>query len=160
RHLVWVVDAIAGGTPEASLPLVEALRSPVADIRAQAARALGIRAVPLAVEALTKCLVDPEPAVRLQAIIALGRIGDDAVIPAIVGALAEGNAFLAFSAGQALRRIDEWTAAAAGLDSPDAKVRAGVLLAMEGAYDVAAVRQLARFATSPNRRVDERLQAL
>ncbi len=25
RHLVWVIDAIAGGTPEASLPLVDAL---------------------------------------------------------------------------------------------------------------------------------------
>ena len=41
RHLVWVVNAIAGGTPEASGPLIDALHSPVADLRAQAARALG-----------------------------------------------------------------------------------------------------------------------
>ena len=39
-----MLDAIAGGTPEASYPLIDALKSPVADVRAQAARALGERA--------------------------------------------------------------------------------------------------------------------
>ena len=47
RHLVWVVDAIAGGTPEATAPLIAALESPSADVRAQAARALGERAAPI-----------------------------------------------------------------------------------------------------------------
>ena len=60
RHLVWVVDAIAGGTPEASYPLIESLKSPSRDVRAQAARALGERAVPIAVEPLVKRLKDGE----------------------------------------------------------------------------------------------------
>ena len=55
RHLVWVVDAIAGGTPEATYPLIDALKSPVADVRAQAARALGERTVPIAGEPLDRC---------------------------------------------------------------------------------------------------------
>ena len=46
------------------------------------------------------------------------------------------------------KRIDDWKAAATGLDSPDPKVRAGVLLAMEQVYDVQAARALARFASS------------
>ena len=54
RHLVWVLDAIAGGTPEASYPLIDALKSPNRDVRAQAARALGERAVPIAVEPLVE----------------------------------------------------------------------------------------------------------
>ena len=38
RHLLWVVDALAGATPEATYPLLELLRSQVADLRSQAAR--------------------------------------------------------------------------------------------------------------------------
>ena len=44
-------------------------------MRAQAARALGERAVPIAVEPLVKRLKDGDLPVRLQAVIALGRIG-------------------------------------------------------------------------------------
>ena len=69
---MWVVDAIAGGTPEASYPLIDALKSPSRDVRAQAARALGERAVPIAVEPLLKRLKDGDLPVRLQAAIALG----------------------------------------------------------------------------------------
>ena len=138
RHLVWVLDAIAGGTPEATYPLIDMLKSPTRDVRAQAARALGERAVPIAVEPLVKRLKDGEPSVRLQAVIALGRIGHAEAIPALLPLLAETDAFLAYSARQALRRIDDWPAAARGLDSPDPKVRAGTLLAMEQVYDVAA----------------------
>ena len=53
--------------------------------------------------------------------------------------MAEPDVFLAYSARQALRRIGDWPAVARGLDSTDPKVRAGVLLAMEQVYDVAAV---------------------
>ncbi len=46
RHLVWALDAIAGGTPEATDPLANLLSDPDADVRAQAARALGQRRRP------------------------------------------------------------------------------------------------------------------
>ena len=97
--------------------------------------ALGERAVPIAVEPLVKRLKDGDLAVRLQAVIALGRIGHAEAIPDLLPLLSETDAFLAFSARQALRRIGDWSAAAQGLDSPDPKVRAGTLLAMEQVYD-------------------------
>jgi putative membrane-bound dehydrogenase-like protein len=160
RHLVWVLDAIAGGTPEASYPLIDTLKSPARDVRAQAARALGERAVPIAVEPLIKRLKDGEPSIRLQAVIALGRIGHAAAIPALLPLLAETDSFLAYSARQALRRIDDWPAAARGLDSPDPKVRTGTLLAMEQVYDSAVSSRLAEFAASTKRPIEERVKAL
>ncbi len=57
---------------------------------------------------------DPEPTVRLQALIALGRIGHSPSVPAIIPALAEPDTFLSFSARVALRRIGDWPAAAQG----------------------------------------------
>jgi putative membrane-bound dehydrogenase-like protein len=160
RHLLWVVDALAGATPEATYPLFELLKSQVADLRSQAARALGERNVPIAREALEPLLRDPEPSVRLQATIALGRIGQAEAIPALLRVLAESDVYLAYSARQALRRIDDWRAAAKGLDSPDPKVRAGVLLAMDQVYDVQAAGALALFASSSKRPVEERARAV
>jgi putative membrane-bound dehydrogenase-like protein len=160
RHLVWAIDAIAGGTPEATIPLIEALKAREADVRAQAARALGERAVPIAREALVALLVDREPSVRLQAIIALGRIGDHDAVPALLPLVAEKDRYLAFSARKALARIGDWAAVAAGLDSVDPNIRAGVLLALEGVYDTDAVAALAKFAADPIREASERARAL
>ncbi len=160
RHLVWVVDALAGATPEASYPLIEALKSPDAGLRSQAARALGERAVPIALEPLVKLLKDKEPAVRLQAAIALGRIGGKEAIPALFPLLEDTDPFLAYSARRALWRINDWGAAAVGLDSRSKGVRAGVLLAMEGVYDVVAVNRLTAFASSAKHPVEERTKAL
>ncbi len=160
RHLVWVIDAIAGGTPAATGPLSDALKSPAADVRAQAARALGERAVPQAASALVALLKDTEPTVRLQAVIALGRIGDARAVPALLPELADSDGFVAFSARRALRRIDDWRAAAKGFDSPNARVRGGLLLAMEEQYDDDALRQLMQFAESTARPAAERIQAV
>jgi putative membrane-bound dehydrogenase-like protein len=157
RHLVWVLDAIAGGTPEATFPLIGALKSPVADVRAQAARALGERTAPLAREPLVNLLKDREPSVRLQAIIALGRIGVSDSIPSLIPRVADSDVFLAFSARQALRRIGDWPRAAKWLDSPDPKIRAGVLLAFEGVYDDAAVMALNGWS---GHTMDERVQTI
>jgi putative membrane-bound dehydrogenase-like protein len=160
RHLLWVLDGLAGGTPQATYPLLDLLKSPVPDLRAQAARALGEQKAPIARDPLESLLRDPEPSVRLQAVIALGRIGHAEAIPALLPVLAEMEVYLAYSARQALRRIDDWKLAAVGLNSPDAKVRAGVLLAMEEVYDVHAVDALATFAASSQRPIEERAKAL
>ena len=163
RHLVWVLDAIAGGTPEASYPLIDALKSPIARCacpgRPRSGRA---GRADRASSRWSSCSRTASPSVRLQAVIALGRIGDaEADSRACCRWSAETDAFLAYSARQALRRIDDWPAAAQGLDSPDPKVRAGVLLAMEQVYDVAAVGRLAgvrrRRRSGP---IDERVKAL
>ncbi|MGE3820183.1 MAG: PVC-type heme-binding CxxCH protein [Isosphaeraceae bacterium] len=160
RHLVWALDAIAGGTPEATIPLVDALGDPTPDVRAQAARALGIRAVPLAADRLATLLDDPEPSVRLQATIALGRIGLPESIAAIIPGVADRDPYLAFASRTALRRIGDWTTVAKGLDHAEPKVRLGVIATMEMAYDADAASALARFASDPKRDPAERASAL
>lgn len=160
RHLVWALDGIAGGRPEATMPLLEALGSPEADIRAQAARALGERQAPIAVEPLAKLLNDAEPTVRLQAVIALGRIGDAQAIPSLLAHVAEPDVFIAFSTRQALRRIDGWKEAAAGLDAVDPKVRAGVLAALELVYEKDAAEILAAYVADAKRPAADRARAL
>jgi putative membrane-bound dehydrogenase-like protein len=160
RHLVWVTDAIAGGTPEASYPLIDALKDSSPDVRAQAARALGERTVPIAREPLLKLLKDSEPSVRLQAVIALGRIGVSDSIPALLPMLAVDDAFIAYSARQALRRINDWSRAAQGFESPNHKIREGTLLALEQVYDDDAVRALNEFVIRGHHTMEERIKGI
>ena len=160
RHLIWVLDAIAGGTPQATTPTIEALKSNIADIRAQAARALGIRADAAAVGPLTSLLADPEPSVKLQALIALGRIGRPEPIAAILPMLADSDPYLAFSARKALRRIGDWKVAAVGLKSPKEEERLALLLAMEMVYETDAAQALARYVDESDRSPAERAKAL
>lgn len=161
RHLVWALDAIAGGSLDATRPLLKALKSAhVADIRAQAARALGERAVRDAAGPLIDALDDPDAAVRLQALIGLGRIGDSKAVPALLKKVADADPYLAFSARSALRRIGDWTAGAKGLDSADAKTRASTMLAMEMTYNEDAASALAHFAADPKRDPPERARAV
>ena len=161
RHMVWVVDAITAATPGAnSVALIEALDDQEPDVRAQAARALGERAVKFAADYLVKLLRDPEPAVRLQAVIALGRVGSPRTVPALLPVLADDDRYLAFAARQALRRIGAWEAIARGLDAQDAKVRQGVLITFELMYERAAAEALAKFAREGMRPEAERIKAL
>ncbi|HWE38981.1 MAG TPA: PVC-type heme-binding CxxCH protein [Isosphaeraceae bacterium] len=160
RHLIWALDGIAGGTPGATGPLVAILKGREADLRAQAARALGERKVKEAVAALVPVLNDREPAVRLQAIIALGRIGDPRAVAPILPHLAEDDPYLAFSSRVALRRIGDWKGIARGLTGRDPKVRAGALLSLEEVYDPEAVAVLSRYAADAKHPADERAKAL
>ncbi len=162
RHLVWTLDAIAGGTPDATLPLVDLLTDPNADIRAQSARALGQRGAPLesARQALEKLVNDPEPTVRLQALIALGRMGQSPSVPAIIPALAEPDIFLSFSARVALRRIGDWSSASEGLNSDQKAIREGLLQTLELQYNLEAAKLLAAYALDTSNPEDERAKAL
>ena len=103
---------------------------------------------------------DREPSVRLQAIIALGRIGDGRGVNAILPHLIDHDRYVAFSSRVALRRIGDWKTAVRGLASRDPKVRESLLLAMEEVYDVDAVAALARFAADPKLDAGERAKAL
>ncbi len=160
RHLVWTLDGLAGGTRVATAPLIEAMKSPVADVRAQAARAFGMRGVPAAVEPLIALVQDSDPTVRIQAIIALGRIKDARAIPALIPVVADTDRYLAFSARAALRRIHDWKATASGVSpSADPKVRLGVLATLEEQYDLDAVGLLRQVATDRSRPLEDRLKA-
>lgn len=160
RHLIWAIDGIAGGTDAASRPIMNQLKSRDADLRAQAARALGEREVKSAVGGLSALADDREPSVRLQAIIALGRIRDARGVNAILPRLIDLDPYVAFSARVALRRIGDWKAASRGLASRNSKIRDRLLAAMEEVYDADAVAALARFAADPKLPQVERAKAI
>ncbi len=187
RHLVWTLERINAATPEGLVSLLTILRSHVGDLKpftavtrdglsavavpikvdfspdvvAQAARALGERQFKDAAEPLISLLLKaPEPTVRLQAVIALGRIGDPKAIPALVSHLTEKDEFIAFSARQALRRIGDWKATAETLASDDPKTRAAVLATLELVYNPTAASTLAQYAKDTAKPASERARAV
>lgn len=162
RHLVWTVAAIVEAGQRGTAPIAQALKDPSADIRAQAARAFGLARErdPETASALVPLLNDPEPSTRLQAIIAMGRIGDSQAVEPLIPSVAEPDVFLSHSARAALVRIGDWPEIAKGLDSDDPKVRAGVLLTLERIYDPKATGALLAFAESADRDSTERAAAV
>ena len=159
RHLVWIVDALGGDGPEADALMI-GLISKVDDVRAQTARALGERRRDSAADTMVAALGDASPAVRLQAIIALGRIGAARTAPALVPLLVDPDRTLAFSARQALRRINAWDALAPTLKSADTKLRAATLAALELVAEPGAVAALRGLLDDHNAPVAERARAL
>ena len=114
----------------------------------------------MAGEHLRALLHDREPAVRLQAIIALGRIGDPAAVTDLIPQVAEQDVFLAQAARTALERIGDWKQVARGLSSPDPMIRAGILLTLERVYQIDAMKALATHASSSTFPADERARAV
>lgn len=159
-HLIWVLDAIAGGSPGASMPLVRLLESPHAVVRREAARALGQRGVALATDALTRRLEDEAPEVRLEAAIALGRIGDLQAVPALAARLTDPDRYVAFAARIALRRIGNWEAVAEQLAASDPGVRRAVLGVLEEQDHPQAAAALVAWARDHAAPADERATAL
>ncbi|MCW5557684.1 MAG: HEAT repeat domain-containing protein, partial [Verrucomicrobiae bacterium] len=89
-HALWGLTRVTPPPASEQLPL----RDTAPRIRAQAARAAGDLRLAEAVPALVPLLSDPEPPVRFQAAIALGKIGSPAArtaLPALVGLLATNN---------------------------------------------------------------------
>ena len=149
-HLVWVLDGIAGATPDASLPLIEVLKSADPLVQGEAARALGDRRVPIAVEQLTTLLdKNIAPTLALQVLSALGRIGSPEAVPAVLKRLTDGDSYVAFAARVALRRIGDWDAVASQLakDHPSDRV-AAVIGALDGVYQPRAVDLLLSLGAS------------
>lgn len=101
------------GMGETALPeLVEWLYSGTLNGREAAARALGIIATPAALEGLSGALHDESAWVRAATVEALERCGADAV-PALAGALKDGDNDVRRAAQAALTRIDTPEARAA-----------------------------------------------
>ena len=102
-HALWALDSI--GTTAARRSIRESLAGSDVDLRAQAARSVGIHRDPEALPALTRLLRDPLPSVRREAAIALGRIGSKAASPALLASLADPDRFAAWSIRRAIRVI-------------------------------------------------------
>jgi hypothetical protein len=77
------------GDSSGLVPLVEALRDPIEDIRAAAVRTLGEMHAPETLDPICERLDDPSTLVRRHAIEALGRFGDRRVSPILRSLLVE-----------------------------------------------------------------------
>jgi HEAT repeat protein len=87
--------------------LVDLLQHPDADLRIQAALALGAQARPDAVEALLAALDDEDANVRFHAIEALGKLAPPAAVERLAALAESHDFFLAFPALDALARIND-----------------------------------------------------
>ncbi len=87
--------------------LIGLLQDQDADLRLQAALALGSQRAPAAVPALIGALADADPNVRFHAVEALGRLASADAIEPLVAIAESGDFFLAFPAIEALVRISD-----------------------------------------------------
>lgn len=179
-HALWTLTAIAGqvGDYDPAPALLPALQDKEGAVRAQAARALGqLRASSVwsvfstsgaerrkmsrsaaatghhadVLTALTQALSDEDAAVRLQAAVAVGRIGDPAAVEPLLKALGEEDVYARFAMIQALRAINHWSPALARVEAEDPEQALAVVLAATGVYDEQAVRVLVEASQSPRK---------
>jgi putative membrane-bound dehydrogenase-like protein len=155
RHLVWVAEGWTSDPQLRELLLLGGLQSPLAELRAQAVRALGLTAGFTHAIRLLRLLRDRDPTVRLQAIIAIGRMKDPKLVRPLLPMLADSDPYVA------LRRIGDWKAVASELSSSaDPKVREGILAALDLQYSTDAVALLRALETDGSRPAAERAKAL
>jgi len=151
-----LIDSVAGFDPIGDW--IKALKDSDADVRSQAARALGLRlasSVPSivtttetarratspslhnsdAVPQLVAALQDADATVRLQVAVALGRIGDKAAAAPLFAALKDSDVYARFAVVQALRAIGDWQPGHA----VDAGLLDGAILAATTVYSPGAV---------------------
>jgi HEAT repeat protein len=107
------LQLLAASDVDVTGPLATLLREPDADLRVQAALALGDHHTPDAIEALMRALDDPDANVRFHAIESLGRLRAGDAVDALVRIATGDDFFLVFPAVDALARISAARAAPA-----------------------------------------------
>ena len=107
RNAVWALCRIGGA--EALAALRPALKDPDAGVRQAAAHAAGLEKDARALDALAGLVAKDEPAVRLKAAEALGRIGRPEAVPALLEGVRQtaGDRFLQHALVYALLRIND-----------------------------------------------------
>ena len=140
-HALWtqnaLIDSIKNYDPHAQW--IDALSDADADVRTQAARALGLRRVASALPALTKSLEDSDAAVRMRAAVALGRIGKTESAQPLLAAIDDEDTVARYAIMQALRAINHWEPALRHLKSANPNSQAATLVALSGVYDPQAI---------------------
>ncbi|WP_165071625.1 HEAT repeat domain-containing protein [Paludisphaera rhizosphaerae] len=113
-HALWALDAI--GTPPARAAIRARLGDDVAAVRIQSVRSVGIRRESLASKDVQRLLTDRDAAVRREAAIALGRLGDRTSLPTLLSTLDDSDRFAAWSIRRAILSL--------GCDDREALVQA------------------------------------
>jgi HEAT repeat protein len=141
-------DVVESAARAQAVPaLIGALRDDRAEVRAEAALALGDLESPDAVEPLAGRLADMEPTVRQAAAIALGKLGHAGGFAPLAEALREGPPDLRFQAVTSLAEIDgprSYDPIVAALGDGDAQVVSAAALALGAIGDGRASGHLAR----------------
>jgi len=131
-HSVWCLGQIARATPGAADGVAELLDSPDAEMRRQAVRTLGdLRAGEPG--RFAAALEDTAPEVRAEAAIALGKAGDGAEVPALLGALdanGDRDPFLRHALVHGLELMAEPDAVIDGVAGRGRSARVGAVLAL------------------------------
>jgi putative membrane-bound dehydrogenase-like protein len=144
-HAMWVLNALPkqSGQPGPD-GLALGLKSNDAEVRAQAARILGMRnKSEVETQLLSVAIQDADPSVRMHAAISLGRIGEKGTSETLFKSLDDDDEFARFTKIQALRAIGDWKLAPKYLADEKASVREATLLALTEQYHVDAVSALA-----------------
>lgn len=120
------------GTPPALKAVREALGDKVLSVKVAAARAIGLAKDPLAVNALTPLLREGEPAVKRQAATALGQIGNDAAVDALLSAAeGENDRLIRHAIIFSLVSLNSPDKVLPALDNESNQVRAAALIALD-----------------------------
>jgi len=120
------------GTAKAEGAVRAALNDPNFEVRAAAARAVGMAKDHEAVSRLMEVVRKDDPAVRLSAATALGQIGDPRANSALLAASADSpDRFVEHAIIYALIQLKDPISAARALGQPDAKIRKAALIALD-----------------------------
>jgi putative membrane-bound dehydrogenase-like protein len=103
---LWTLQRIGG--VEAQEAITKALTDADPTLRAQAARALGVKPAGFAFGSLVPLLKDKEPTVRREAAIALGRRGDTHAADALYAAMGDPDVFVSWSVRRAIHALKAW----------------------------------------------------
>ena len=131
RRALWALFRI--GSPEAREIVLGALANDEASLRHIALHCVGLERDPAALSALETIVVSDEPALRLKAAEALGRIGDAQSVPAILDSLRSEvtDRFLEHALIYGLIQIGDRTSTLPALDDASPDVRRAGMLALD-----------------------------
>ena len=165
-HAIWTLDRIDGGkTARQQIATLANDERADMSVRLQAVRQLGTRKATEATQVCIALLDSKSAPMRFRAATALGRIGSEAAVPALLSHLTEKDFFTHYSIFYALKRIGAenpkaWPAIIEGFASPDSAIRQGTMFAVRENYDPALVKALAQFVADNNRSPEMRAEAI
>ncbi len=139
-HALWALDSIGGA--DARRAIGSMLADPSPRVRLQAVRSVGIRRDQASLEPTLRLLTDRDAAVRREAAIAAGRLGDLRASPALYAGLGDADTFAAWSIRQAIRRLNAWNKQALVDALVDERRVESALRLTDEAWDVTVVAAL------------------